>query len=77
MARFDVLVSPRRDAAAARAFFSRALSHAVAPVEVTTERVTTCDCLQRPAAFESAHRAQPRFESSVIGFDGVVTRIAR
>jgi transposase, IS6 family len=34
----DVLVSPRRDAAAARAFFSRALSHAVAPVEVTTDK---------------------------------------
>jgi IS6 family transposase len=34
----DVLVSTRRNADAARAFFSRALSHAVAPVEVTTDK---------------------------------------
>jgi IS6 family transposase len=34
----DVLVSERRDAAAARAFFTRALTHAPAPVEVTTDR---------------------------------------
>jgi IS6 family transposase len=34
----DVLVSPRRDAAAARAFFTRALRAGPAPVEVTTDR---------------------------------------
>jgi IS6 family transposase len=34
----DVLVSERRDAAAARAFFTRALTHGPAPVEVTTDR---------------------------------------
>jgi IS6 family transposase len=34
----DVLVSQRRDAAAARAFFTRALTCGPAPVEVTTDR---------------------------------------
>jgi transposase, IS6 family len=34
----DVLVSQRRDGAAARAFFTRALIHAPSPVEVTTDR---------------------------------------
>jgi transposase, IS6 family len=34
----DVLVSARRDGAAARAFFTRALRHGLAPVEVTTDR---------------------------------------
>jgi transposase, IS6 family len=34
----DVLVSERRDARAARAFFTRALSSGPAPVEVTTDR---------------------------------------
>jgi IS6 family transposase len=34
----DVLVSPRRDAAAARAYFTRALRAGPAPVEVTTDR---------------------------------------
>jgi transposase, IS6 family len=33
-----VLVSPRRDAAAARAFFIRALKSGSSPVEVTTDR---------------------------------------
>jgi IS6 family transposase len=34
----DVLVSERRDAAAARAFFARALARAPSPVEITTDR---------------------------------------
>ena len=34
----DVLVSKRRDGAAARAFFVRALTHGVSPVEITTDR---------------------------------------
>jgi transposase, IS6 family len=34
----DVLVSEQRDTAAARRFFTRALAHAPAPVEVTTDR---------------------------------------
>ncbi|MBA3294563.1 MAG: IS6 family transposase [Geodermatophilaceae bacterium] len=34
----DVLVSPRRDGAAARKFFSRALSFGPSPLEVTTDR---------------------------------------
>jgi transposase, IS6 family len=34
----DVLVSERRDGAAARAFFIRALTHGPSPVEVTTDR---------------------------------------
>ena len=34
----DVLVSERRDRAAARAFFTRALTRGPAPVEVTTDR---------------------------------------
>ena len=34
----DVLVSQRRDSAAARAFFTRALTHGPTPVEVTTDR---------------------------------------
>jgi transposase-like protein len=34
----DVLVSERRDGAAARAFFVRALRHGPSPVEVTTDR---------------------------------------
>jgi transposase-like protein len=34
----DVLVSERRDAAAARALFTRALRSGPAPVEVTTDR---------------------------------------
>jgi transposase, IS6 family len=34
----DVLVSERRDAAAARAFFTRAFRSGPAPVEVTTDR---------------------------------------
>jgi IS6 family transposase len=34
----DVLVSAGRDGAAARHFFTRALRHGLAPVEVTTDR---------------------------------------
>ena len=34
----DILVSERRDGAAARAFFTRALTHGPSPVEVTTDR---------------------------------------
>ncbi len=34
----DVLVSTRRDAAAARRFFDRALRFGASPVEVTTDR---------------------------------------
>ena len=34
----DVLVCERRDSAAARAFFTRALGHGPAPAEVTTDR---------------------------------------
>jgi IS6 family transposase len=34
----DVLVSQRRDARAAQAFFTRALTHGASPVEVTTDR---------------------------------------
>jgi transposase, IS6 family len=34
----DVLVSQRRDARAARAFFARALRHVPSPVEATTDR---------------------------------------
>jgi len=34
----DVLVCKRRDGAAARAFFTRALTHGPAPLEVTTDR---------------------------------------
>jgi len=34
----DVLVSERRDAAAARRFFTRVLAHTLAPTEVTTDR---------------------------------------
>jgi len=34
----DVLVSARRNADAARLFFTRALRNAVAPVEVTTDK---------------------------------------
>jgi IS6 family transposase len=34
----DVLVSERRNAHAAQAFFARALAHGVSPVEVTTDR---------------------------------------
>jgi transposase, IS6 family len=34
----DVLVSTRRDAAAARVFFARALRHGPVPVEITADR---------------------------------------
>jgi transposase, IS6 family len=34
----DVLVSQRRDARAARAFFARALTHGPSPIEITTDR---------------------------------------
>jgi hypothetical protein len=41
----DVLLSERRDTAAARRFFTRALSHGSAPVEVTTDKAAhTCVC---------------------------------
>ena len=35
----DVLLSERRDAAAARRFFTRVLTHGSSPVEVTTDKV--------------------------------------
>ena len=38
----DVLPSEQRDTAAARRFFSRALSHGPAPVEVTTNKAGPC-----------------------------------
>ena len=38
----DVLVSERRDGAAARAFFIRALKSGPSPVEVTTDRAPLC-----------------------------------
>jgi transposase-like protein len=34
----DILLSPRRDGAAARAFLTRALAHGPSPIEITTDR---------------------------------------
>jgi transposase-like protein len=41
----DVLVSARRNAEAARAFFARALQRGPAPVEVTTDRAPGRCCV--------------------------------
>jgi len=38
----DVLLSEQRDTAAARRFFTRALRHGPAPVEVTTDKAGPC-----------------------------------
>jgi IS6 family transposase len=38
----DVLLSPRRDLASARRFFTRALRTGTVPVEVTTDRAPVC-----------------------------------
>jgi transposase, IS6 family len=38
----DVLLSARRDLAAARRFFTRALRSGTVPVEVTTDRASVC-----------------------------------
>ena len=54
----DVLVSQRRDARAARTFFTRALKHGPAPVEVTTDRAPVPSRHRRARAGRVArHRA--------------------
>jgi transposase-like protein len=44
-----VLLSENRDTAAARRFFSRALKYGPAPVEVTTDNVSSAPPDPRPA----------------------------
>jgi len=38
----DVMVSQKRDLAATRRFFTRALEHGLRPTEVTTDRASAC-----------------------------------
>ena len=53
----DVLVSTRRDAAAARQFFARALRAGPSPVEVTTDRGTGLPaCARRARRWRAARR---------------------
>ncbi|SBW22939.1 integrase [Candidatus Protofrankia californiensis] len=63
----DVLASERRDLAAARRFFTRALSHGRSPVEVTTDRAAVYPRLldeQLPTACHvDTARANNRIES--------------
>jgi transposase-like protein len=51
----DVLVSWRRDAAAARSFFTRALQHGLAPVEVVTDRAPAYPRVVEEAAPAARH----------------------
>jgi transposase, IS6 family len=51
----DVLVSRRRDAAAARSFFARALQHGLAPVEVVTDRAPVYPRVVEEAAPAARH----------------------
>jgi transposase, IS6 family len=51
----DVLVSTRRDAAAARAFFTRALRHGPVPTEVTTDRAPVYPRVIEDAAPRARH----------------------
>jgi transposase-like protein len=63
----DVLLSERRDAAAARRFLVRALSHGPAPVEVTTDKAAAylrvLDELAPAAAHVTEQYANNRIES--------------
>jgi transposase, IS6 family len=61
----DALVSTRRDAAAARAFFTRALRHGPVPTEVTTDRAPVY-----PRVIEDAARhGLGRYENNRIEAD--------
>jgi transposase, IS6 family len=51
----DVLVSRRRDAAAARSFFARALQQGLAPVEVVTDRAPVYPRVVEEAAPAARH----------------------
>ncbi|ABW12273.1 Transposase and inactivated derivatives-like protein [Parafrankia sp. EAN1pec] len=70
----DVLASEKRDLAAARRFFTRALSHGRRPVEVTTDRAASYPRVldeQLPAA----HHVDDQYGHSCIGRRrGVVER---
>jgi transposase, IS6 family len=62
----DVLVSTRRDAAAAREFFTRALRSGPGPVEVTTDRAPVCPRLIEelvPAARHVSEQYENRVEA--------------
>ena len=63
----DVLLSERRDAAAARRFFTRALTHGPSPVEVTTDKAAVylgvLDELVPAAAHVTEQYANYRVES--------------
>jgi IS6 family transposase len=51
----DVLVSQRRDARAAQAFFTRALTHGASPVEVTTDRAPVYPRVMDPLVPTARH----------------------
>jgi transposase-like protein len=60
----DVLLSPRRDLAAARSFFTRALRSGTVPAEVTTDRAPAYPrVLDEMVPLSHAHRS-PACEQS-------------
>jgi transposase-like protein len=64
----DVLVTRRRHAAAARAFFARALTHSRAPVEVTTDRAPVYPRAVSDLA-QAARHVLERYANNVIEAD--------
>jgi transposase-like protein len=64
----DVLVSTHRDAAAARAFFARALRYGPAPVEVTTDRAPVYPRVIADAAPAARHVTE-RYANNAIEAD--------
>ena len=64
----DVLVSRRRDAAAARSFFARALQQAPAPVEVVTDRAPVYLRVVEEAAPAARHVTE-RYANNAIEAD--------
>jgi transposase, IS6 family len=61
----DVLVSRRRDAVAARAFFARALQFGPAPVEVTTDRAPVYPHVVNEAAPTARHVTEPYANNAI------------
>jgi hypothetical protein len=64
----DVLVSTRRDAAAAQQFFARALRAGPSPVEVTTDRALVCPRVVEDLA-AAARQVTEQYANNVIEAD--------
>jgi transposase, IS6 family len=73
----DVLVSRRRDAVAAQAFFARALQLGPASVEVTTDRAPVYPRVLDEAAPTARHVTEPYANNAIEADHGRLRRVRR